>query len=831
MVDKLRLEVLLAAVDKVSGPLKAIARGSRDTAQAIGQTSAELKKLESQQRKLKRLQDAMPAMGRERNAMRVQQAKLDALRSSGAGAKQIAQQEFALQRQTATYERQRAVVLRLRSELTAMGVGSASAAQDKLTASIKAANAQLDAQRVKMERQQRIEQRMAALTEAHSKTMHRLGMAGAAAAGGMYAGRRIVQAGLSPVGAFMAHEDAMLGIARQVPGARDSAGNLTQVYRDAEAQVRELSTRLPQTTVQIADMMTAAARMEVPTDQLGMFVELASEMGTAFDAVPGEIAESMGKIAKNLKIPVTEIRGMADTINYLDDNAISKGADIIGALNRVSGITGTVGITGQNMAALVSTLLTSGETEETTGTGIKAIFTNLAAATRMPKRFQRGIGAIGMSGEQIQTGMAKDAVGTLLKLAEAIKKLPASEQIGVMADIAGKEHVGRLAKLVSNTEEFRRQLALANGEEAKGSMAREAAARNAALSARLQMARNQLFNAAAGAGELLKQSIIDLIQVIAPMVSAVSAWVKENPALAGGILKTVVALGALITAASAIGLGIVTVLGPLAIARFMLSRWLLTLVGARMAATAAAPAMGLLYRVGFALGRAFVWLKGAGALLLTGLRVLAAFLIANPIVLALGLLATAGYMLYSRWADVVGGFKLLMQDIGAAVSGAAQYVWGLGARFFDAGAAIMQGMYNGITSRLGAVRDAIGSAANGAIDWFKQKLGINSPSRVFMQLGAYVGEGAALGIQQGAGLVRGAAIGMAGAAMLPMAAMANPGAAAGPGQAMAGSTYQITINAAPGMDPQAIARAVSNELDRRERAQASRRYSRLDDID
>ncbi|QIL83597.1 phage tail tape measure protein [Diaphorobacter sp. HDW4A] len=43
---------------------------------------------------------------------------------------------------------------------------------------------------------------------------------------------------------------------------------------------------------------------------------------------------------------------MADTINYLDDNAISKGSDIIGFLNRVGGVAGTVGITGENMAAL-----------------------------------------------------------------------------------------------------------------------------------------------------------------------------------------------------------------------------------------------------------------------------------------------------------------------------------------------------------------------------------------------------------------------------------------------------------------------------------------------
>lgn len=185
-------------------------------------------------------------------------------------------------------------------------------------------------------------------------------------------------------------------------------------------------------------------------------------------------------------------------------------------------------------------------------------------------------------------------------------------------------------------------------------------------------------------------------------------------------------------------------------------------------------------------------------------------------------------MLYSRWADVVGGFKLLMQDIGAAVMGAAQYVWGLGAQFFEAGAAIVQGMANGITSRISAVRDAISMAAGDAVDLFKEKLGIHSPSRVFMQLGSYVGEGAALGIQNGVGMVRQAALGMATASMVPMAAMGVPAA---PGSTAGGSSYQITINAAPGMDGQAIANAVRAEIERIEREKDSRRYSRLSDID
>lgn len=341
-----------------------------------------------------------------------------------------------------------------------------------------------------------------------------------------------------------------------------------------EAQVRELSTRVPLATTQIAEMFTAAARMEVPTDKLKEFVLMTSEMATAFDAVPAEIADSMGKIANNLKIPVTEMRGMADAINYLDDNAISKGTDIIGFLNRVGGVAGVVGIKSSDMAALGSTLLTSGETEETAGTSIKAIFTNFAAATKGTKKFQKGLAEIGLTAKEVQGGMATDAVGTLLKISEAIKKLPKKEQLGVMAELAGKEHVGRLAKLVTNTEELRRQIGLANSEEAKGSMAREAAARNATMSAQGTMTENRVFNLKAIVGESLKSEIQGVLAVVNPLLERLGAWVKENPALVGGLMKAVVVFGILLAGISALLIPI-----GLLVAKSMALRWMLARIG------------------------------------------------------------------------------------------------------------------------------------------------------------------------------------------------------------------------------------------------------------
>ena len=212
-----------------------------------------------------------------------------------------------------------------------MGITNAADAEKRLADAVDRTTKAMERKRAAQARMERI--------EASAKKGAAIG-AGMAAGGaaGMYAGRRTMQVGASPMGAFIQHEDAMLGIARQVPGARDEQGKLTAVYAATEEQVRALSHQIPVATTAIAEMFTAAARMEVPTDKLSDFVLMASEMATAFDAVPDEITESMGKVAKNFKIELTNIRGLADTINYLDDNAyliFSLSLSVIGVIGSI----------------------------------------------------------------------------------------------------------------------------------------------------------------------------------------------------------------------------------------------------------------------------------------------------------------------------------------------------------------------------------------------------------------------------------------------------------------------------------------------------------------
>lgn len=221
-------------------------------------------------------------------------------------------------------------------------------------------------------------------------------------------------------------------------------------------------------------------------------------------------------------------------------------------------------------------------------------------------------------------------------------------------------------------------------------------------------------------------------------------------------------------------------------------------------------------------------------------------------------------------AQSLRGATAAGQGFGAWLAGIVVAMAQMVATFFTFGANIVQGLIGGIQSMLGTVREAIGSLGSSVIGWFKERLGIHSPSRVFRAAGVNVGEGAALGMEDTQAMVRRAAAGMAAAAAvaLPAPTLATPPqvpdlvqrlalavprampspasaadgappalaqvqqlapidrrpplmapqaprpAAAPPAAPAAGDRIEIHIHAAPGMDMQALAGMVKQQMER-----------------
>ncbi|MDO5101481.1 MAG: phage tail tape measure protein [Lautropia sp.] len=352
--------------------------------------------------------------------------------------------------------------------------------------------------------------------------------------GALWAGSQLF---LQPIQAASAFEDAMLGVAKQMDGARDAQNNLTPAFFKMKADIQAMGRQIPMATSALAEMTAAGLRMGVAKDEVLGFVKTSSMMATAFELPAGELAEQMGKVAKVYGIPIPKIGDLADAINYLDDNAISKGGDIINVLQRIGGTASMLGMSAKDAAALGSTFLTLGASAEVAATASNAVMRELSVAASQPKRFQEGMEALGLTSEFVQKEMARDATGTIQMVLEKLNGLDKEQKLTVATQLFGKEYGDDVSKLAGGIEEYKNQIKLANSEEAKGSMARESAARDKTASAQWQILKNHMQELAVTIGDQLMPVAMKRMEDLVEILRGVTNFAKENASLLQFVFK------------------------------------------------------------------------------------------------------------------------------------------------------------------------------------------------------------------------------------------------------------------------------------------------------
>lgn len=581
-MNNLQLSVLLNAIDKMSAPV-------RNASKSVRELSAKLRENKNAQRQLaQQNKQHAEAMKQYASTINPLKAKLSSLNNELSAAKQKAASysQYLKNAKNPTegfkkeVEKARSAVKKLKQEqvtasnklqqaklaLSQAGISAEKLAQNQrnLQRNTKAATDQIKHQE---EALKKLNAKQAAYNRYRGQVEKLKDISGKAqiiGAQSMAAGATITAPIAAVTKDFMSFEDAMIGVARQVDGLKDKSGNFTQEFDQWKIKIHDLSKELPLTTVQIANMIESAARMNIAKDELEDFVRLNTQMAIAFDAQnPDELVESFGKVSKNFNLTQKQTKELADTINYLDDNAISKGTGIIGYMNRVAGIAAIAKITDKNMAALGSTLQTLGAEEEDSATAVTTIFTRLGVAGNH-EEVDGALKKLKLNPQKIAKGMAKDAQSTLMLIVNKIKGLDDDAKSDVMKGLVGIPHIKTISKLVANTEEWRRQIELANSEAAKGSMGREFDTRMKALSASTQIFTNRLFNLKTAIGGTLAPTLHNILDKLGGVVDKFKAWIETNPELARKILLVASALGTTLTAFGALSLALSFVLYPMA---------------------------------------------------------------------------------------------------------------------------------------------------------------------------------------------------------------------------------------------------------------------------
>lgn len=744
-MNSLQLSVLLNAIDKMSAPIKGASKSVGELSKKLRENKAVRAQLSRQERQhaesVKKYASTLNPL--KNNLAKVNQELSQAQQRAKHYTQQLAGAKNPTAEFTAKVEKANAAVKILKAEqgqaanklrqareqLKAAGLSAQTLAQrqTELGNKTKAANQQIKQQELALSK-------LNAKAAAHAKYRGQVeslksisGKAQILGAQSLAAGATVTAPVKRTTTDFMSFEDAMIGVARQVQGLKDDAGNFTPEFDAWKIKIQELSKELPLTTVQIANMIESAARMDIAKEELEDFVRLNTQMAIAFDAQnPDELVDQFGKVSKNFKLTIADTKDLADTINWLDDNAISKGTGIIGYMNRVAGISGIAKISAKNMAALGSTLQTLGAEEEDSATAVTTIFTRLGVAGNHSE-VDGGLKKLGLDPQKIAKGMASNAQDTLMLIVERIKKLKDEDKLDVMKGLVGIPHIKTISKLVDNTEEWRRQIALANDELAKNSMSREFQTRMQALSASTGIFQNRLFNLSATIGGTLAPTLKGIMSKAGDVVDKFKNWIEANPELASKIMIVVAAVGGALTAFGGLSLALSFLVYPIARVALGFNYFLKI-------------SKGLGTGVGL-LAKAFAWF---GAAAVKAVLNLTRVMFANPIIAIIMLIIGALILLWQNWDTVkeklINGWNSLKKSAGEiweSIKNTISEKWN---EVVDSAKNWGANLINKISDGISEAFEDVKKSITEKVDWIKEKMTIGATTIVSKEHAENIGK-------------------------------------------------------------------------------------------
>lgn len=891
MANDLKLQVLLSTIDKATRPLKHISEGGIQTARALKDARDRLKELTSQQKDVS-------AWRAQRAAAEQTGASLTAARDH---VKSLSQELAATDTPTRAMTRsfqaavreatrlkqqhqQQSVQLQgLRSKLYDAGISTKNLGthERQLREQINSTNASISTQSKRMAELSAQHKRAAVARSQMEKSQRAAGnlaVNGAAGLGIGYAASRPVAAAVK---AFAPNEDSATQLKVSM---MDDTGKVSEDFQKITDLATKLGDRLPGTTADFQNMMTMLRRQGLSAQSiLGGTGEAAAYLGVQLKMEATEAAEFAAKMQDATRTTEKDMMGLMDTIQRGFYAGVDPG-NMLQGFSKIAPVMDVIKKSGIDAAKELAPLLImmdqAGMEGGSAGNAFRKIFQAGLDKDKVDKANKIAAGANkGVSLKFTNADGNFAGLENLYAQVEKLKVLNDTDRTAVISKLFGDD-----AETLTTLNTMMNK-SLAGYKEVQQKLQTQADLRTrvneqlSTLTNIMEAAEGSFTNAMAEFGAAVAPELKDLINTLGEIANSVGAWARENPKLAGGLVKVVAAIAALAFVFGGLALTMASMLGPFAVLRYGMTMFGLQGGGITSMLGRLMPTLTGLARNVFPMFAQGIRMLATtmGGALLTALRTVGIALwglAANPIVLIIAAvvaaLAGGAYLIYKNWDAVKNYFANAWTEIKAgfdggiggiittlvnfsplglvyqAFAGVLSYLGiDLPSRFTEFGSMIVNGLVNGLTAGLGAVKDAISSIGDSSIGWFKEKLGIHSPSRVFSELGGFTMEGLTQGLEGGRKGPLNALTSMSkqltaagtlalGATAMPAFAVDNtPPISSSPAAAVYDShdTYQFTIEAGPGTDMQSLEKSVRAIMARIENEKKARQRSKLSDLE
>ncbi|MFT9180356.1 MAG: phage tail tape measure protein [Zymomonas mobilis] len=767
--NELKLKIILEAFDKVTTPLERIRKSGVKTSKAFQDTQKALNALkraqsatEAFQRTQDQIEKTKKRLDQYKDELKKTQAAIDGTKNpTDKQVKKLHELAAIVGNMPDKLKAQNEKLDQLKSKLQSAGGSTEHLGQyqDKLKNHIEKTNHALEREAAHIERVEHTTKRLVAIRDKAAKfgSMDTVFKGVAAAAPATYMAKAAIE-----------REESIAEITKVAKMTNEQRNQIT-------ARLKEMSNAGPAALAELSTTMSSAARQgigitqrsdgtaTVDTDRLAHFTDKSNKASIALGMDREGTAALMGHMLAS-GFNDGYVDKTLDQMSVLANKHGAHGEYNRDVFSKTLPLAKNANTQLSDIAALATLNDRAGLESEVAGTGIQHLLSAMVVGSSATRRQKRGFAATGHSAQEWQAMMAKDGgADTFLKLFDVIKSIPQIKRGTVLTDIFGKESAASIATMANNDEEFRKYRKDINDPNMlkNDGVNNEYLLRMLTTENKLKTLRNNFNNLAADLGTELLPQIKKFSEKLVDVIQRIDRFSEKHKTLISNVVKFAAVVGPVIISLAAVGFAVRTVAST-GIGLYKTFEFFRKLKDASFL-------IKMIERFGKA-GKGIKRLLGLFKLfkkinfaskIISGIQLIVraisaagAMLAANPVILAISVIvvaiAGAAYLIYQNWDTIKKYTAEGLSAIRQAWTSVSQFFSGLWNDFKEMGGHIIHGLVDGFTSAGSAVKEAITNMGSNIIGWFKEKLGIHSPSRVFHGLGGFIVDGLNNGISDNA---------------------------------------------------------------------------------
>lgn len=328
----------------------------------------------------------------------------------------------------------------------------------------------------------------------------------------------LVAAGLGlAVNEAIQWESAWAGVTKTVDGNAQQMAAL-------EEQLRGLTLILPASHEEIAAVAEAAGQLGVAREDVAAFTKTAIDLGETTDLAAEQAATSLAQLMNIMQSAPDDVSRLGSTVVELGNNGASTESQIVDMALRVAGAGRMVGASESDVLALSSAMADLGIQSELGGGAIQRTFIKINSAVSENGELLAGFAEMaGMSADQFASAWSTDPVAAFDALIQGMGRVQAGggdlaaelDRLG----LEGTQNLQVLLRMAGAGDILTESLARASEEWAESNaLLEEAAKRYETTEGQIELARNQLRDAAIDIGGTLVPAVAAVVGTGADLI-------------------------------------------------------------------------------------------------------------------------------------------------------------------------------------------------------------------------------------------------------------------------------------------------------------------------